>query len=74
MSLDTLDDLLVQQLRDLYSAERQIVRTLPKLVTSGEAFHVRDVLAMPSDRRCDPWEDLLASRQRLSRAVIAHLE
>jgi len=35
MSLDTLDDLLVQQLRDLYSAERQIVRTLPKLVKAS---------------------------------------
>jgi bifunctional non-homologous end joining protein LigD len=46
---------------------------LPKL-KSGDAFHVRDVLAMPSDQLSDPWADLLASRQRLSRAVIAHLE
>jgi ferritin-like metal-binding protein YciE len=36
MTLDTLDDLLVQQLRDLYSAERQIVRTLPKLVKAAQ--------------------------------------
>lgn len=31
MSLETMEDLLVHQLRDLYSAEKQILKALPKL-------------------------------------------
>lgn len=31
MALDTMRDLLVHQLRDLYSAERQVTRALPRL-------------------------------------------
>jgi ferritin-like metal-binding protein YciE len=44
MSLDTMHDLLLDQLRDLYSAEQQLVKALPKIVekvvtpTLREAF------------------------------------
>jgi ferritin-like metal-binding protein YciE len=35
MSLDTLQDLLVQQLKDLYSAEHQITKALPKMAKAA---------------------------------------
>jgi len=35
MSLDTLQDLYFEQIRDLYSAEQQIVEALPKLVEAA---------------------------------------
>ncbi len=35
MSLDTLQDLYVEQIRDLYSAEQQIVDALPKMVDAA---------------------------------------
>jgi ferritin-like metal-binding protein YciE len=37
MALDTLLDLFVHELKDLYSAETQIVKTLPKLVTTANS-------------------------------------
>jgi|SRR5450631_2746677 len=39
MSVDTLEELLIDELKDLYSAEKQIVRALPKIIraiTSSE--------------------------------------
>ena len=32
MSVGTLEELLVDELKDLYSAEKQIVRALPKII------------------------------------------
>jgi ferritin-like metal-binding protein YciE len=37
MKLHTLDDLLVDQLRDLYSAENQILKALPKMAKTASA-------------------------------------
>jgi ferritin-like metal-binding protein YciE len=49
MSLDTMQDLLLQQLRDLYSAEQQLVKALPKvqgkISTEELATAFRDHLA-----------------------------
>jgi ferritin-like metal-binding protein YciE len=35
MSVETLEELLIDELKDLYSAEKQIVRALPKLAKSA---------------------------------------
>ena len=32
MSVGTLEELLVDELKDLYSAEKQIIRALPKII------------------------------------------
>lgn len=32
MSVQTLEELLIDELKDLYSAEKQIIRTLPKII------------------------------------------
>jgi Uncharacterized protein conserved in bacteria len=32
MNLDTLKDLYVSELKDLYSAERQLVKAIPKMI------------------------------------------
>ena len=32
MSVETLEELLIDELKDLYSAEKQIIRALPKLI------------------------------------------
>jgi ferritin-like metal-binding protein YciE len=37
MKLATLDDLLIHELRDLYSAESQIVKALPKMVKAAHS-------------------------------------
>ena len=40
MTMTTLEDLLVEQVRDLYDAEKQLVRALPKM---AEAAHSEDL-------------------------------
>ena len=42
MQLQTLNDLFVEQLRDLYSAETQLVAALPKLASASSHEELRD--------------------------------
>ncbi len=42
MKLQTLEDLYLDQLRDLYSAENQIVKALPKMAKGCESEELRD--------------------------------
>jgi ferritin-like metal-binding protein YciE len=37
MKLKTLDDLLVKELRDLYSAEKQLIKALPKMAKAANS-------------------------------------
>lgn len=37
MQLSTLDDLFVKELRDMYSAERQLIQTLPKMAKKANS-------------------------------------
>jgi ferritin-like metal-binding protein YciE len=41
MAVDTLDKLFVQELKDLYSAENQITRALPKLIKAASSDDLR---------------------------------
>jgi ferritin-like metal-binding protein YciE len=41
MSVDTMEKLFEEELRDLYSAENQIVKTLPKMVKSAKSNDLR---------------------------------
>jgi len=41
MALDTLHDLFVHELKDLYSAETQITKALPKLVTAANSDELK---------------------------------
>ena len=40
--LNTLEDLFVHELRDIYSAEKQITRALPKMVKAADSPQLRD--------------------------------
>ncbi len=42
MSLDTLHDLLVHELKDLYSAEKQLVAALPKMIKATTTPELKD--------------------------------
>jgi ferritin-like metal-binding protein YciE len=42
MQLQTLNDLFVEQLQDLYSAERQLVDALPKMASAASHEELRD--------------------------------
>lgn len=44
MRLASLQDLLVEQLHDIYSAEKQVVQTLPSLVEAAQAPRLQDAL------------------------------
>ena len=44
MQLSTLDDLFVKELRDVYSAERQLVQTLPKMAKKANAPELADAI------------------------------
>jgi ferritin-like metal-binding protein YciE len=44
MSVDTMQQLLVDELKDLYSAEKQIVRALPKLAKSASSPELKQAL------------------------------
>jgi ferritin-like metal-binding protein YciE len=41
MSLETLQDLMVHELKDLYSAERQLVQALPKMAKGANSDRLR---------------------------------
>lgn len=41
MSVDTIDDLLVEELQDLYSAETQITKALPKMAKAASSNELR---------------------------------
>jgi ferritin-like metal-binding protein YciE len=41
MELDTLKDLYVEELKDLYSAEKQLVKALPKMATAANSPELR---------------------------------
>jgi ferritin-like metal-binding protein YciE len=45
MSVESLQDLLIDELKDLYSAEKQIVRALPKIIKAVSAAEVQDGLS-----------------------------
>ena len=45
MSLDSMHDLLLMQLRDLYSAENQLVKALPKIVEQVTTTSLRDAIS-----------------------------
>jgi ferritin-like metal-binding protein YciE len=44
MSVDTMQELLLDELKDLYSAEKQIVRALPKLAKASTSPELQQVL------------------------------
>lgn len=41
MSVRTLNELLVDELKDLYSAEKQIIRALPKMIKAVSTAGLR---------------------------------
>lgn len=41
MSLDSLKDLLVHELKDLYNAEKQLLKALPKMARAAESDELR---------------------------------
>jgi ferritin-like metal-binding protein YciE len=45
MSLKTLADLYVHELKDLYSAEKQLIEALPKMVEASNAPQLREAFA-----------------------------
>ena len=44
MSVETLQELLIDELKDLYSAEKQIVKALPKLAKAASTTELHDAL------------------------------
>jgi ferritin-like metal-binding protein YciE len=57
MKLKTLDDLLVKELRDLYNAEKQLIKALPKMARGANSQALRhaitehlDVTRMQAER------------------------
>jgi len=44
MSVETFEELLIDELKDLYSAEKQIVRSLPKLAKAAASPELQDAL------------------------------
>jgi ferritin-like metal-binding protein YciE len=44
MSVETMQELLIDELKDLYSAEKQIVRTLPKLAKAATSPDLKQAL------------------------------
>ena len=43
MQVDTLDALLVLKLRDLYDAEKQIIKALPKMAKKASSKELRKI-------------------------------
>ena len=46
MPLETLNDLFVYELKDLYSAEHQLIKALPKMVRAADNLQLSNALAL----------------------------
>ncbi len=44
MRLKSLHDLYIKELRDLYDAEKQIIRALPKMIKVAKSFELQNAL------------------------------
>jgi ferritin-like metal-binding protein YciE len=44
MTMTTLDELLLDQIRDLYDAEKQLVRALPKMAKAATSEYLREAI------------------------------
>jgi ferritin-like metal-binding protein YciE len=49
MAASTLQELYVEQLQDLYSAEQQIIKALPKMIEATQSEELRDALTKHLD-------------------------
>lgn len=49
MKLETLKDLYIEELRDIYDAEHQILKALPKMAKAASADHLREALQEHED-------------------------
>ena len=43
--METLEDLLIEELKDLYSAEKQLVKAIPKLVKGAQDAGLKSALS-----------------------------
>jgi ferritin-like metal-binding protein YciE len=50
MKLETIDDVFTEQLADLYSAEQQLVKALPKVAQAASDQELRDAVKMHLDQ------------------------
>ena len=50
MKLDTLKKLYVEELRDVYNAEQQLVKALPKMAKAASSDELREALEMHLDQ------------------------
>lgn len=46
----SLEDFLIAELKDLYSAEKQIVKALPKMLKAATAEELKEAFQKPSCR------------------------
>jgi ferritin-like metal-binding protein YciE len=50
MALNSFDDLFVEDLRDLYSAEKQLVKALPKMAEAASTAELKNAFTMHLDQ------------------------
>lgn len=65
MKLGTMEDLFIDQLRDLYSAENQILKALPKMVKGANAPELREAFQ-------HHFEETQAQAERLEQILKQH--
>lgn len=46
MKVSSLNDLFIDQLKDIYSAEKQLLKALPKMVKAASSQSLRDAISM----------------------------
>ena len=66
MTRDIMGDLLIHQLRDLYSAERQILLVWPQLIDRSASYTVRSGATRSGSLKCEGCDTSLPG---LARAV-----
>jgi ferritin-like metal-binding protein YciE len=67
MALDTMQELLVEELRDIYSAEQQLVKALPKLAGVVTAPSLQDALGQKaSGRKCKGMTGLIEEGEEMA--------
>jgi ferritin-like metal-binding protein YciE len=72
MKFQTLEDLLIQELKDLYDAEQQLVEALPKMMQAAENPELQEVFeelgVEPEAHTCKGMKGLISEGQQMLKA------
>ena len=68
-TMSTVEDLLVDQIRDLYDAEKQLVRALPKMAKAASSDELRQAIEDHLEETTNQVQRLEAAFEQLDKTA-----